>query len=192
MRVNIENIIKNVSIEMIIDHYQLARTKAGFIRCPFHKEKTPSLKIYPKTNSWHCFGCGAGGDIIDFVRRMEKLSFVAACQRIEAIFGINQRPITFAEMRQRKNAKLQKMQEQRILEKDKEARDVLTLYAQWLHNHAEATPEIIADEAYITCILDGWPGYLDEFNALDFCQKRAKLHSDGGKFNDFIAKNRRI
>lgn len=43
--------------------------------CPFHQEKTPSFKIDPATGLWHCFGCGAGGDVLGFVMRRENLEF---------------------------------------------------------------------------------------------------------------------
>lgn len=48
------------------------------IRCPFHKEKTPSFTIYRKTNSWYCFGCNEHGDVIDLVRKLQCLSFKEA------------------------------------------------------------------------------------------------------------------
>ena len=41
-------------------------------RCPFHKDEHPSLCVYPETRSFYCFGCNAGGDVIDFVRRAEE------------------------------------------------------------------------------------------------------------------------
>ena len=44
-------------------------------RCPFHGEKTPSFKIDPATQLWHCFGCGLGGDVFGFVMRTENLEF---------------------------------------------------------------------------------------------------------------------
>lgn len=47
----------------------------GFIKCPFHEEKTPSCKIYKVKNNFHCFGCGAHGDIIDFVMKLHALEF---------------------------------------------------------------------------------------------------------------------
>ena len=51
---------------------------AGFVACPFHNEKTPSLKIYPD-NRWHCFGaCGEGGDVIDFICKLRNLNFIEA------------------------------------------------------------------------------------------------------------------
>lgn len=46
--------------------------------CPFHSEKTPSLVVYPDTQSFYCFGCGAGGDVITFIMKIENLDYVEA------------------------------------------------------------------------------------------------------------------
>jgi len=43
--------------------------KAGFAKCPFHNEKTGSFKYYKDTNSFYCFGCNEGGDVIDFIQK---------------------------------------------------------------------------------------------------------------------------
>ena len=46
--------------------------------CPFHGEKTPSFNIYPENGSFYCFGCGVGGDVITFIRRIENLDYIEA------------------------------------------------------------------------------------------------------------------
>lgn len=46
--------------------------------CPFHNEKTPSFNVYPDNGSFYCFGCGAGGDVITFIRRIENLDYMEA------------------------------------------------------------------------------------------------------------------
>lgn len=46
--------------------------------CPFHNERSPSFMIYPETQSYYCFGCGAGGDVIKFVMEMNSLSYIEA------------------------------------------------------------------------------------------------------------------
>ena len=51
-------------------------------RCPFHEDRTPSFCVYPETESFHCFGCGAAGDVIDFIRRTQGLGFREAVLRL--------------------------------------------------------------------------------------------------------------
>jgi len=51
-------------------------------RCPFHDDRSPSLAVYTRTQSFYCFGCGASGDVIDFVRRMEGVGFREALDRL--------------------------------------------------------------------------------------------------------------
>ncbi len=57
--------------------------------CPFHNEKTPSFVVYPKRQSWHCFGaCGTGGDVISFVSRKENLDFGSALRLLADRAGV--------------------------------------------------------------------------------------------------------
>ena len=62
--------------------------KRGVMPCPFHGEKNPSLKIYPKTGGWHCFGCGRGGSVIDFVMEHEGCNFPTAVRAIDEAFRL--------------------------------------------------------------------------------------------------------
>lgn len=61
----------------------------GFCRCPFHNEKTASLKIYPDTNSFYCFGCHASGDVIDFTARATNKSPKEAAALLSELFHLN-------------------------------------------------------------------------------------------------------
>ncbi len=64
-------------IESVISSYiELRRRGRNLVGlCPFHNEKTPSFTVYPETASYYCFGCGAGGDVIGFIRNIENLDY---------------------------------------------------------------------------------------------------------------------
>jgi len=56
--------------------------------CPFHQEKTPSFSVMPERGTFHCFGCGEGGDAIDFVEKAEQLDFVGAIEWLADRFNV--------------------------------------------------------------------------------------------------------
>ena len=52
--------------------------------CPFHEEREGSFTVYGDTERWYCFGCGEGGDVLDFLQRIEGLSLPEAIRRLDA------------------------------------------------------------------------------------------------------------
>ena len=70
----IRDIIASLSIITVLNHYGLKPDKHDMLDCPFHEDKSPSLKIYKKTNTFNCFGCSATADGIQFIELFEKLS----------------------------------------------------------------------------------------------------------------------
>lgn len=83
------SIKQSVSMRQVVEHYGFTPDRAGYIRCPFHAgDNHGSLKVYPGSGGWHCFGCGAGGSVIDFVMQFDGLQFQAACERINGDFGL--------------------------------------------------------------------------------------------------------
>src|SRR5574343_497011 len=69
--------------------------------CPFHAEKTPSFTVWTEGKngpSWHCFGCHAGGDVIDFVQKLQNLDTKEAVRRLAERAGIQLRPQTKEEV----------------------------------------------------------------------------------------------
>ena len=56
------------------------------IRCPFHADRNPSMKV---DSRFHCFGCGADGDVIDFTAKLFQLSLLQAVEKLAADFGLS-------------------------------------------------------------------------------------------------------
>jgi DNA primase len=75
----ISEIKHRLSILQVLRHYNLTPDRNKQINCPFHKDDKPSCRIYPETNTFHCFGCGANGDVIEFIMLKNK------CSKHEAI-----------------------------------------------------------------------------------------------------------
>ncbi len=79
--------------EVIGEHVQLRNAGGGNLKgiCPFHDEKSPSLSVTPTRGLFHCFGCGAGGDVIKFVQDIDHLSFSEAVENLAARANIQLR-----------------------------------------------------------------------------------------------------
>lgn len=75
-------------MDEVARYYGFEPNRSGFMRCPFHQDRTASLKIYPGSGGFYCFGCGAGSSIIDFVERLFDLSFSQALLRINSDFRL--------------------------------------------------------------------------------------------------------
>lgn len=84
----VKQIKERVSISQALARYGYEPNRAGFMLCPMHSEDTPSLKVYPDSNSYYCFGCGTGGDVINFVMHLFHLDFKAAISRLDADFNL--------------------------------------------------------------------------------------------------------
>lgn len=86
----LEQLRANTDIESVISPYVNLRRRGKNLvgLCPFHNEKTPSFTVYPENGSFYCFGCGVGGDVITFVRRMENLDYMEAVKQLADRVGM--------------------------------------------------------------------------------------------------------
>ncbi|HVB83047.1 MAG TPA: DNA primase [Candidatus Binataceae bacterium] len=76
-------------VEVIGAHVRLKRAGRNFVGlCPFHNEKTPSFSVNQERGFFHCFGCGAGGSVFNFVMRTEGLSFPEAIESLARRYGV--------------------------------------------------------------------------------------------------------
>ncbi|NMA06820.1 MAG: DNA primase [Ruminococcaceae bacterium] len=80
---------KNDIVEIVSSHVELKRFGRLFrALCPFHSEKTASFTVYPDTQSFYCFGCGVGGDVITFVMKQENFDYMSAVRFLSERAGL--------------------------------------------------------------------------------------------------------
>ena len=116
-------------VELIGSYFPLKRAGTSFrALCPFHKEKSPSFHVNPSRQSFHCFGCGAGGGVFRFVMDYEHLDFPAAVRRLAQRAGIVLTEENDPQEQSRRN------QRSRLLELHREA-------AAWFHAQLLRTRE---------------------------------------------------
>lgn len=110
-----QKVRERVNIGEVLALYGLQATRAGFLHCPFHSgDRSPSLKIYSEQNTWHCFGCGKGGTVLDFVMEFERCSLLQAVKRLDRAFhlGLSDSKESYREYRQRLSERQRKEKEQ--------------------------------------------------------------------------------
>ena len=96
-RINDEDIVlvreKARIDEVVRDYVTLKSAGGGSLKglCPFHDERSPSFNVNPAKGAWYCFGCGEGGDVIGFLRKVDHLSFTEAVEKLAGRYGVTLR-----------------------------------------------------------------------------------------------------
>ena len=76
-------------VDVVSSYVSLRRSGRNMVGlCPFHHEKTPSFNVYAENGSFYCFGCGVGGDVITFIRRIENLDYMEAVRFLAQRAGL--------------------------------------------------------------------------------------------------------
>lgn len=103
-----EQVKELVPVRQAAELYGYHPNRAGFVCCPWHNERTASLKLYPGDRGFYCFGCGRGGSVVDFVGELFGLSPMEAVRRLNQDFNLGlplDKPLdrqTAAEIEQRR------------------------------------------------------------------------------------------
>ena len=86
----IDRLVEDSDIVSVINHYVSLSKKGNNYTCccPFHEEKTPSFVVSPQKAIFHCFGCGAGGNVLTFIKDHEGLSFVEAVEKLAELNNV--------------------------------------------------------------------------------------------------------
>jgi DNA primase len=115
----------------IFNLYGFRKSKNNSVLCPFHSEKTPSLKTYKNDTFFHCFGCGEHGGVIDFVMKYFNINFKQALLRINSDFNLN--IYSNQKMEQKKISQLAIQRKQ--IEENRNELERLNQLNEWLDYH---------------------------------------------------------
>jgi DNA primase len=79
--------------DVVREHVTLKSAGGGSLKglCPFHDERSPSFHVTPSRGMWYCFGCGEGGDVINFVQRVDHLTFAETIEKLAEKTGVQLR-----------------------------------------------------------------------------------------------------
>ena len=141
-----ETIKAAVPMRQAAEHYGLKANRNGKACCPFHNDRHPSLKL--NEEYFFCFGCGAKGDVIDFVARLFDLSSYEAAQKLTADFRLDPKPPTAAALPKPKHPYIRQFREDEML-CFLVLTDYLHLLEDWKVRYAPKTPDEPYDDRFV-------------------------------------------
>ena len=137
-----ETVKAAVTPRMAAERYGLPIQQGGMVCCPFHADRTPSMKL--NEDYFYCFGCGATGDVIDLAARLFDLSKYEAVQKLAADFGISgEKPSVLAKLKRGKTQVESERHCFRVL------RDYFGILQDWKDHCAPQSPEDSIDPRYV-------------------------------------------
>lgn len=156
-------ICSNVKIQDVFNRYIGNEFNSkGFCHCPFHKEKTASFKLFSKNNSFYCFGCGAGGNVINLVQKYLNLGYLEAMKRLSDDYHLGLfTEVKMTETQRSKQAveiARKQLQKEQIAINHKRTYYALINYGKWLLNQPENKARQ-HDLDFIDRLLDKWLSY---------------------------------
>lgn len=153
---------------------ELRRAGANWVgKCPFHNEKTGSFTVHPRNNHWKCYGCGDGGNAIDFVMKKKGCDFIEAVKYVADIIGYTLTDDYHETTEQRQ-----------VRERKMEQVDVNKLAVVWFQNRLRENKQALAyikERGWSDETLQQWEiGYApNDWNALwDYLRKEKKVPYD--------------
>ena len=142
-----ETIKAAISVKQAAEHYGLKASRNGMACCPFHNDRHPSLKL--NEDYFFCFGCGAKGDVIDFVARLFDLSGYEAAQKLAADFGISTEPGQAVRASYKpKRPHIRQFREDEML-CSRVLTDYLHILEDWKLQYAPKTPDDPYDDRFV-------------------------------------------
>ena len=178
-----------VTPRMAAERYELPIQQGSMVCCPFHADRTPSMKL--NEDYFYCFGCGASGDVIDLAAKLFGLSSYDAAKKLAADFGITgQKPSVLTKLKRSKSQAELESRSFRVLG------DYLQILQDWKENCAPQSPEESIDPRYAeACHMLERIGNMLDILACGTPKERAEVVADLQKDNRLAlmeARNRQI
>ena len=178
-----------VTPRMAAERYGLPIQQGSMVCCPFHADRTPSMKL--NEDYFYCFGCGASGDVIDLAARLFDLSKYEAVQKLAADFGISgEKPSVLAKLKRGKTQTEAERHCFRVL------RDYFGILQDWKEHCAPQSPEDPIDPRYAeACHMLERIGNMLDILACGTPKERAEVVADLQKDDRLMrmeARNRQI
>ena len=178
-----------VSVKEAAKYYGLEVNRGNMVCCPFHNDRTPSMKL--NEDYFYCFGCGASGDVIDLAARLFSLSGYDAVKKLATDFGMTeQKPSILAKLQRGKSQAESERRCFRVLG------DYLQILQDWNEHCAPQSPEDAIDPRYAeACHMLERIGNMLDILACGTPQERAEVVADLQKDERLMrmeARNRQI
>ncbi|MFP7706907.1 DNA primase [Trueperella sp. LYQ141] len=189
-RASIDEVRERARIEEIVGQY-VSLQSAGVASlkglCPFHDEKTPSFNVRPQVGRWHCFGCQANGDVIEFIERIEHIPFIEAVELLAQKVGVE---LKYEEGSQRRESPAG-VNRSRLVDAHRIAEEFYV--AQLRTDEAEPARQMLAERGFDAQAIahfrvgyspDSWDGLLKELRRNSFTEAEiaaSGLASQGGR-----------
>ena len=168
-----ETIKSAISVKQAAEHYGLKVNRNGMACCPFHNDRHPSLKL--NEEYFFCFGCGAKGDVIDFVARLFDLSSYEATQKLAADFGLDPKPPTAAALPKPKHPCIRQFREDEMM-CFRVLTDYLHLLEDWKVRYAPKTPDDALNDRFVeACQMLDYIEYLADILTVGDLEERVAV-----------------
>lgn len=135
----------------------------GFCRCPFHNERTASFKLYTGNNSFYCFGCGVGGDVIKLCSMLRNIPYYQAMKELDEDFNLGVFRVKSPTQQMREAAKraCDKKEYERRIDRKREQYNILTDYLKELRE-MPLTERVLFQIDWADRLLDRFGKWRDE------------------------------
>ena len=180
-----------VSVKEAAEYYGLEVNRGNMVCCPFHNDRTPSMKL--NEDYFYCFGCGATGDVIDLVARLFNLSSYDAAKKLAYDFGINpDKPPAAVALRKPKYP-LAKAFQNETLHCQRVLCDYLHLLERGKVQYAPKTPEDNIDDRFVeACHMLECTQYMLDLLTIGSPEERTELVNDMMKDNKITLLQERL